>query len=247
MIAKARRVGVGVSCALWLGFTLANPVRADDAQPDPETRDRWVESPYAAHDTTGTNLRAGSAVGRVVHEDQRFTALGVTIAGGPRIGRFTLEGQYTYLGLSAPGPSSQHYGSVHRIGVMARADLLRFDSRVVGPNTLLAFYGEAGVVEQLHRWDRPGVYDRPREVWVDGGRSVAVIGFGFNLDLRLEQPRGFPNRVGWQLGWQLTASDRHDADPMMICKGVSCAASHTIRPPTRDTSTLLTSTIAFTW
>lgn len=247
MNAQARRIGIGVSCGLWLGFTLAGPARADDAQPDQEIRDRWVESPYAAHDTTGANLRVGSAVGKVVHDAESFTALGVTIAGGPRMGRFTAEGQYTYLGLSAPGPSSQHFGSAHRLGVMARADLIRFGSTVVGPNTLLALYGEVGVVQQLHRWTRPGIYDRAREVPLDGSRRFAVVGFGFNLDLRLEQPRGFPNRVGWQLGWQMTASDQHDPDPRMICKGVTCRTSTTTRPPSRDTATLLTSTIAFTW
>ncbi len=210
---------------------------------------RWVDSPYAPHDTSGTNLRLGSAVGRLVHDDERYTALGLTIAGGPRMGRFTLEGHYTYLDLTAPGPSSQRFGSAHRLGVMARADLIRVGSRVVGANTLLAFYGEAGLFHQLHRWLRPGVYDRPREVSLDGGRAGAMLGFGFNLDIRLEQPRGFPARVGWQFGWQMTLSDEHEPGPTMICRGVSCLMQTTTgsRPPIRDRSMLVTSTIAFTW
>ncbi|HVV82811.1 MAG TPA: hypothetical protein VHE35_07010 [Kofleriaceae bacterium] len=278
-----------------LGFTLAGPARADDAQQQPCTpsdhtppcggpetslsgiggqqlvggpgadtsypeltgdddstpasdADRhWVESPYAPHDTTGANLRLGSAVGRLIHDDHRYTALGVTVAGGPRMGRFTLEGHYTYLQLSAPGPSEQVFGSAHRVGLMGRADLVRLDSHIVGANALLAFYGEAGMMHELHRWLKPGVYER-REVSRDGGRTGAVVGFGFNLDLRLEQPRGFPNRIGWQLGWQMTASDEHDPDPTMICKGVSCLMQTTAtHGPTRDTSMLVTSTIAFTW
>ena len=240
MHAKARGLGVGLACALWLGFT---PAEADEAQ----GRERWVESPYAPHDTSGANLRLGSAVGRVFHHDQRFTALGLTLAGGPRMGRFTLEGHYTYLELSAPGPSSQRYGAAHRLGVMGRADLVRLDSHVVGANALLALYAEAGLVHQYHRWLRPGPYDRQREVALDGGRPEAIAGFGFNLDFRLEQPRGFPNRVAWQLGWQLTSSTEHAADPTMICKGVACAVSNTSRAPTRDRSMLVTSTIAFTW
>lgn len=222
---------------------------AEDGDDDDAPGRRWVDSPYAPHDTTGANLRLGSAVGRLVHDEQRYTALGLTIAGGPRMGRFTLEGHYTYLDLTAPGPSSQRFGSAHRLGVMARADLIRVGSRVVGANTLLAFYGEAGLFHQLHRWLRPGVYDRPREVSLDGGRAGAMLGFGFNLDIRLEQPRGFPARVGWQFGWQMTSSDEHEPGPTMICRGVSCLmqTSTGSRPPIRDRSMLVTSTIAFTW
>ena len=216
---------------------------------DLDDRSRWVDSPYAPHETTGANARIGSAVGRLMHDDRRYTALGLTIAAGPRMGRLTLEGHYTYLDLTAPGPSSQRFGSAHRLGAMARADLIRLGSHVVGANSMLALYGEAGLFHQLHRWTRPGVDDRPREVSVDGSRSGALVGFGLNLDVRLEQPRGFPARVGWQLGWQMTASDEHDPGPTMICKGVSCLmqATTTMRPPTRDTSMLVTSTIAFTW
>lgn len=278
MIANPRNLGSGVGLALCLAFTLAPSARADDAQgpnqPSPlwaddpqllpptgdgqlvtgddepdEPERRWVDSPYAPHDTTGANARLGSAVGRLVHDDRRYTALGLTIAGGPRMGRFTLEGHYTYLDLTAPGPSSERFGSAHRLGAMARADLVRLGSNIVGANSMLAVYGEAGLFHQLHRWTRPGVDDRPREVSVDGSRSGALVGFGLNLDVRLEQPRGFPARVGWQLGWQMTSSDEHDPGPTMICKGVSCLMSSTTttRAPTRDTSMLVTSTIAFTW
>lgn len=288
MIAKARSVGVGVGCALLLGFTLAPSARADDAQrlgrdgvplwsDDPSllpapgdaqrivgppgalddddgggldgaARDRWIDNPYAPHDTTGANVRVGSAVGRLIHDRARYTALGMTIAGGPRMGRLTLEGHYTYLDLTAPGPSSQRFGSAHRLGVMARADLVRVGSRIVGANSLLAIYAETGLVEQYHHWLRPGVHERPRPVAVDGSHAGAIVGFGFNLDFRLEQPRGFPSRVGWQLGWQLTASDEHAPDPTVVCRGVSCLAQPVgTRATTRDTSMLVTSTVAFTW
>src|SRR5262249_34967405 len=158
--------------------------------------------------------------GRLVHDDHQYTALGLTIAGGPRMGRFTLEGHYTFLELSAPGPSNQQFGTAHRFGVMGRADLVRLDSHIVGANALLALYGEPGLFHQRPHWSKRDVYDQPREVSLDGGRSGAVLGFGSNLDFRLEQPRGFPNRVGWQLGWQMTASDEHAPDPSVICKGV---------------------------
>jgi hypothetical protein len=220
-----------------------------EAEAEDETRSRWVDSPYAPHDTSGTNARLGSAVGRLIHDDRRYTALGLTIAAGPRMGRLTLEGHYTYLDLSAPGPSSQRFGSAHRLGAMARADVLRLDSHIIGANSMLALYAEAGLFHQLHRWLRPGAYESPREVALNGSRSGGLVGFGFNLDVRLEQPRGFPARVGWQLGWQMTSSAEHDPGPTMICRGVSCLmqTTTTTSAPLRDTSMLVTSTIAFTW
>ena len=46
----------------------------------------------------------------------------------------------------------------------------------------------------------------------------------------------------------MTASDRHDPGPTMICKGVSCLMQTTPgRAPIRDSSMVVTSTIAFTW
>ena len=230
------------------GATDGWEARPHDADVEGDSAQKWSESPYAPHHTSGRNLRLGSAVGRLNHDDRQFTALGVTVAGGPRMGRFTLEGHYTFLDLTAPGPSSQHLGTAHRFAVMARADLIRLDSRIMGANSLLAIYGEAGLARQFHQWAKPGVYERPREVSLDGNRSGGVVGFGLNLDLRLEQPRGFPARVGWQLGWQLASSQEHAPDPTMICKGVSCLMQTTTgRTPTRDTSMLVTSTVGFTW
>jgi hypothetical protein len=245
MTAKARarrRWGV---LALWLGFTLPAVAWADEPQPG---TDHWVENPYAPHDTTGPNLRLGSAVGYVVHDAAQYTALGPTLALGPRLGRLTFEATYLYAALSAPGPSDLTYGSVQRLGVMARADVVRLGSHQVGPNSMLALYAEAGVAQQRYHFDHPVVSEHSRVLPADESRPTAVLGFGLNLDHRLEQPRGFPVRVGWQLGWQLTTEQRHEMSPAIECRGTECVARAAETPGTaRDASLLVTSTLAVTW
>ncbi len=242
-ISRLRRGwSLGVLC---LGFTLPATAVADEARPPSA---RWIEDPYEPHDTTGANLRAGSAVGWIIHDDKTYTALGGAISVGPRIGRFTLEAGYVFAELSDPGPSTMGHGNLHRLSVNARADLVRLGSRSLGPNSMLALYGEAGLARQFHHWYKPQAGQAMREIPVDANRSIAVFGFGLNLDHRLEQPRGVPTRVGWQLGWQLTASERADTRNTIVCRGPECIAGPIVpRVAGRDTSLLVTSTIAFTW
>lgn len=230
---------------LCLGFTVPGAAVADDAQPPPQ---KWIEDPYEPHDTTGPNLRAGSAVGWIIHDDKTYTALGGAISVGPRIDRFTLEAGYVFAELTEPGPSNLSHGSLHRLSANARADILRFGSHSLGPNSMLAVYAEVGLAQQFHHWYRPQAGQSMRQVPVDTNRSFGVFGFGINLDHRLEQPRGFPTRVGWQLGWQLTASDRNEMGNTVVCRGPECVAGPIVpHSPVRDTSLLVTSTIAFTW
>jgi hypothetical protein len=241
MTAIPRLLGLGLLC---LGFTLPSSAVADEAQPPPK---KWIEDPYQPHETVGPNLRFGSAVGWVIHDDKTYTALGGAISVGPRIGRFTLEAGYVFAELSAPGASTLAYGNIHRLSVNARADLLRLGSHTLGPNSMLAIYGEAGLARQFHHWYKPSYSEPMREIPLDHGRSFGVIGFGLNLDHRLEQPLGLA-RVGWQLGWQLTSSGREDPMNTVICRGPECVAGPVVpRSPVRDTSLLVTSTIAFTW
>lgn len=237
--------GLVVVC---LGFTLPGIAVAEKTRDTAEVRARWVDDPFQPHDTFGPNLRVGSAVGWMVHEDKTYTALGGALAVGPRLGRFALEAGYVYAELTEPGPSTQAHGNVHRLSINGRADLIRLGSRSLGPNSMLAIYGEAGVARQLHHWYKPSDNDASRVIPVDAGRSIAVFGFGLNLDHRLEQPLGFPSRIGWQLGWQLTASDRQEPASTVECRGPDCVAGPLVpRAPGRDTSLLVTSTIAFTW
>jgi hypothetical protein len=236
-----RGLGLGLLC---LGFTLPATAVADEAQ---RSAKKWIEDPYEPHETVGPNLRAGSAVGWIIHDDKTYTALGGSISVGPRIGRLTLEAGYVFAELSEPGPSPLRHGNFHRLSANARADLIRLGSRSLGPNSMLAIYGEAGLARQFHHWYRPNFGEPMREVPLDAGRSFAVFGFGLNLDHRLEQPLGLA-RVGWQLGWQLTTSGREDPMNTVVCRGTECVAGPLVpRSPVRDTSLLVTSTIAFTW
>ncbi len=248
-LARLDRVSVGITCALLLAVTGSGSAVADEPPLEEVSTDGWIDDPYQPHDTTGTNLRLGSAVGHLVHDGKSYTALGAAIAMGPRIGRFTFEADFLYVDLSAPGPSTLRYGNAQRLGVMARVDVLRFGPRMIGANSLLAIYAEVGAARQWHHWSRPGDREPQREVPVDSAISTGVFGFGLNLDHRLEQPRGFPKRVGWQLGWQLTSSQTREPDPMVVCRGPnSCIAAPSMpRPPGRDTALLVTSTIAVTW
>jgi hypothetical protein len=246
-LARLDRVAAGITCALLLTFT-GGGVAVAEEPPEELRTDGWIDDPYQPHDTSGANARLGSAVGHLVHDGKTYTALGGAVAVGPRIGRFTFEADFLFLDLSAPGPSNLHYGNAARLGVMARVDFLRFGPRIIGANSLLALYGELGAARQWHQWARPGEREPQREIPVDGSISTGVIGFGLNLDHRLEQPRGFPKRVGWQLGWQLTSSRTREPDPMMICRGPSCiAAPSEPREAARNTALLVTSTIAVTW
>jgi hypothetical protein len=242
------RVGAALSSTLLLLFTGAD-VAVAEAPPD-ALRDHptWVDDPYAPHDTSGANLRFGSAVGHLVHDGKTYTALGGAVAAGPRLGRFTLEADYLYLALTEPGPSSLRYGTAQRFGAMARVDVIRLGSRWLGANSMLAIYAEAGAARQWHSWRRPGALEAPRAVPVDRAAHLGVVGFGLNLDHRLEKPLGFPTRVGWQLGWQLTSTQTRAADPMITCRGVMCAAAPVPdATPRRNTALLVTSTVAFTW
>lgn len=243
---RLARVGAGITSALLLAFTGA-PSAVADAPPDAPRDPRWVDSPYSPHHTTGTNVRLGSAVGYLVHDTKTYTALGAAVAAGPRIGRFTFEADYLFLNLSEPGPSALRYGRAQRLGAMARVDVVRLGSRVLGANSMLAIYAELGAARQWHAWSRPGLRDPARAVPVDSAANLGVVGFGVNLDHRLEQPLNL-SRVGWQLGWQLTSTPSRLADPMVECRGGICAAAAPAPMATsRNTALLVTSTIAFTW
>ena len=219
---------------------------------------RWLISAIAAAPTpayatakpwaTTTARTAATASAAASCTATRALGIGAAVAFGPRMGRFTFEASYLYLALSEPGPSSLRYGQAQRLGGMARVDVVRLGSRVLGANSMLALYGEIGAARQWHRWGRPGANEPTRMVPVDAAATLGVIGFGLNLDHRLEKQLGFPSRIGWQLGWQLTSTPTRVSDPMVSCRGPTCAAAPSA-PTTvgRNTALLVTSTMAFTW
>jgi len=230
---------------VWLVFTGAGVGWAD---PQQVSSRHWIDDPYADHVTDGTLLRFGSAVGPVHVDDRKYTGLGATIAVGHRAGIISVDLEYTYLGLQDPGPSSLEYGRAQQLAVVGRVDVLRLGPRLVGANSLLSFYAEGALQRTMYHYYLPSQGETPRVVPSDNGRNQAAVGFGFWLDHRLEQPLGFPNRVGWQLGWRLAASPRDAPDQMVTCRGCLAApAGGMTTPKAYDAELIVTSTLDFTW
>ncbi|MGN6104644.1 MAG: hypothetical protein ACTHU0_06050 [Kofleriaceae bacterium] len=207
----------------------------------------YVEDPMAPHDTTGTTARAGTAVGFIYGEQLDVLALGGTFAVGHRWGRLALEAEYSYLTFQVKGPSSLRLGDGQRLGVIGRLDFLRIGPRYVGGNSLLSFYVEGGASVAWNDWYTPAWDEAARLVPADTKRVEGQVGFGIQLDHRLQEPIGFPHRIGWFLGWRMALAP-HEAEAASICRGSTC------RPVPRmteerftDRSMLFQSSVSVTW
>lgn len=224
-----------------LGFTGTGVAWADPATAD------YVEDPYADHVTKGTTARLGTVVGFIYGERQDVTAVGAAVAVGQRWGRFALESEYTYLGFQERGSSSLKLGVGHRLGVMARLDVIRIGPRYVGGNSLLSVYVEGGAAVAWNRWSRPNWDEASRLVQNDTERVEGQAGFGIQIDHRLQEPIGFPKRIGWFLGWRLALAP-HESDPASICRGESCKPAPMMTEPRyTDRSMLFQSSLSVTW
>jgi hypothetical protein len=240
-------LGITAPDASW-----ADPAQADDvdlAQADEIdlAHADWVEDPYAPHVTRGNTVRLGSAVGFLYGERLDVLALGATAAFGHRFGRFAIEAELDVLTLQAKGPSSQRLGDAERLGVVARLDVVRLGPRWVGANSLLALYIEGGAGVAWNHWYRPA-YDEPmRVVPEDTKRVEGQAGFGVALDHRLQEPIGFPRRIGWFLGWRLALAP-HETGAANICRGAICRVAPAM-PEQRftDRSMLFQSSLSVTW
>lgn len=240
-----RRFAPPLAALVWLGFTAPAAAWADSTRsPRP---DLYVEDPLAPHNTTGNTVRAGTAVGFIYGERLDVLALGGTVAAGHRFGRLAIEAEYGYLGFQVKGPSSLALGNGQRLGVIARLDVLRVGSRVVGENTLFAVYVEGGAGVAWNRWYTPA-YDEPsRVVPEDTKRVEGQAGFGLALDHRLQEPIGFPRRVGWFLGWRLALAP-HEPEAAYVCRGASCSRQAPMSTDrVTDRSMLFQSSLAVTW
>ncbi|MBX3154501.1 MAG: hypothetical protein KF773_00750 [Deltaproteobacteria bacterium] len=210
--------------------------------------DYYVENPLAPHRTTGQIARVGTAVGYLYNErlDDVF-AMGLTAAAGHRWGRLALEAEYTYLQYQVAGPSTVRLGHGNRLGAIARFDVLRLDSTIVGDNSLFAIYVEGGAGVAWNSWYTPGNSEPMRIVPSDSKRVEALTGFGIMIDHRLQEPIGFPHRIAWFLGWRVGMSP-HEAEPASICRGVECRPAPAM-PQDRfvDRSMLFQSSLMFTW
>jgi hypothetical protein len=225
-----------------LAFTGGGVAWADGAQPD-----FYIEDPYAPHHTTGSEARVGSAVGFLYHEPVDVTAVGASAAIGYRFGRLTFEAEYTYLAFQVRGPDDTPLGAGQRLAVLGRFDVVRLGPRIVGANSLLSFYVEGGVGTAWNHWFYPAYNQDSRLVPADTRRPEGQIGFGVALDHRLQEPIGFPHRVGWFLGWRMAMSP-HQPMVASICRGVSCRPVEMMDEDRLvDRSMLFQSSLAFTF
>jgi hypothetical protein len=246
-----RRFRFGVSALVCLGFTLDGVAWADSAQNDIPLPKRasYVEDPYAPHVTDGATVRLGTTVGFIYGERLDVSAVGLSVAGGQRFGRLTLEAEFDYLGFEQRDPPHAMLGSGERLGVVARFDMIRLGPHWVGPNSLLSVYVEGGAAQAWNNWyrasDLRGMQSR---VVPDNTRRVeGQVGFGIVLDHRLQEPISFPHRIGWFLGWRLGLAP-HDAETASICRGTTCRpASMMPEDSYTDRSMLFQSSLAFTW
>jgi hypothetical protein len=234
--------------ALCLGFTGSSIAWADGSH---DVEEKWVENPYQDHDTTGTEVRVGSLVGIMAVDGTEYTGLGGIVAAGHRWGRLALDAEYGYMEITEKGPSPLHYGTTHSLGVNARFEVIRLGSRVVGPNSMAALYVEASLARQLRIADQPSPLEMKPHLFPSGQSNLVSGGFGVMFDHRLEQPRGFPNRVGWQLGWRVIGSPRPEPNTYTTCRGAECTAASRSTGMgdigLGETSLELSSSIAFTW
>jgi hypothetical protein len=246
MAQKSRASALVALCLAVTGTTIA---WADESH---RVRDRWVEDPYEPHDTTGNEVRFGTLVAVLVVDGREFTGLGGMVSAGHRWGRVTVDAEYGYLEVTERGPSTLRFGAAHQLGVNLRLDVLRFGPRVVGPNSMAAIYVEGHAGRQHRVADPlPEIEGSSRSRMHGGASNQLASGFGVMFDHRLEQPRGFPNRVGWQLGWRIVGTPRPLPDSLITCRGDECSAARMTSEPMRfgvtETSLIVSSSLAFTW
>jgi len=202
----------------------------------------------APHVTNGTTARLGTVVGFIYGERVDVTAIGLATAIGQRWGRFALESEYAYLQFQERGPSSLGLGQGHRLGVIGRFDVIRNGPRIVGGNSLLSAYVEGGAGVAWNRWFRPAFDEPTRVVPDDAKHAEGLVGFGIEIDHRLQEPIGFPHRIGWFLGWRMAFAP-HETETASICRGgTSCRPAPMMTEPTyTDRSMLFQSSLSVTW
>lgn len=204
------------SLVLLLAFTGADVVWAETAHQDILPED---PEPKAR---IGPALRIGTAVGYSTFGSERVDTLGGTVSVAWQLGRVAVEADYGYFKLHEPLTTDERSGTVelgrfHRAGVSGKLDVLRLGRGVVGDNTKLIFWAEAGVGMQ-------------RGYFLTGEtfrRNDAMVGFGWLLDHRLERPLGFPSRIGWHFGWRLleTGDAKVSTVEKIACKSPVCNES----------------------
>jgi hypothetical protein len=231
------------------GVSWADPAQGEPAV-DPERFD-WVDNPYAPHITNGSTVRLGTAVGFLFGEPVDTMAVGVTAAFGQRFGRLAIDGELDALSLKARGQSDLTLGNAERLGVIARFDVIRIGSEHVGPNSMVAVYVEGGAAVAWNHWYAPTAKQAMRAVPDDTRGVEGQAGFGIEIDHRLQEPIGFPHRIGWFLGWRVALAPAPGTDTACRSTAESC---RTVAPPApasgdriTDRSMLFQSSLSVTW
>lgn len=240
-----RRFRIPHALIVCLAFTGGGVAWADNSHAD-----FYVEDPYAPHKTSGSEARIGTAVGFLYHEPVDVLAVGGSAAIGYRFGRIAVEAEYTYLAFRFRGPGDLDdipIGAGQRLAALARLDVIRLGPRIVGENSLLSIYVEGGVGTAWNHWYKPSYDEASRLVPADTRRAEGVMGFGIALDHRLQEPIGFPHRVGWFLGWRMSMAP-HQQMVGSICRGVTCRPVEMMDEDRLvDRSMLFQSSLAFTF
>jgi hypothetical protein len=218
---------------------------ADSAQGepevDPERRD-WADNPYAPHVTVGSTVRLGTAVGFLYGEPIDTLAIGLTTAIGQRWGRLAIEAEAAAFSLKARGASDRTLGNAERLGPIVRFDVIRIGSDHVGPNSMLAVYVEGGAAVTWNHWYHPSATEAPRIVPDDTRRVEGQAGFGIEIDHRLQEPIGFPHRIGWFLGWRVALSPVSGPDSACRAVDTSC---RTVSPQMPSSASLVERSMVF--
>jgi hypothetical protein len=215
----------------------------------------WADESQEAYVPQDTGVRGGTVVGYSSFNGDEYLTLGAAFAVGHRFGRITIEAEYDYLTLQSGGDQSVVLGTAHRLGVNARVDILRVGRRFVGKNSRVVLWGELGVGRQYTDWaagavdptlSRPDRDALSRQIGaMDQAppRPDAAVGFGWLLDHRFDQPRGFPARVGWQFGWRITGAEQlASITPVLACTD-DCMSPES----PADVSLLVSSSLLFSW
>jgi hypothetical protein len=154
---------------------------------------------------------------------------GPMIALGARVGPIVGEVDYAYLSFVDPETID---GGMHRLGVNLRADVYRDEDRPciagIACTRALTLYAELGAGMRYGQW----ALDAYRRAPADSDKQrEAHIGLGIAFDNQLH-----PHRLGWELGFRLTAAPRDDL--MLACRGGSCGADGIDRSGKLDYSLL---------
>jgi hypothetical protein len=202
----------------------------------------------APHVTNGSTARLGTVVGFLYGERVDVTAVGLAAAVGQRWGRLAIDAEYSYLAFQARGPSSLSLGEGHRLGVLGRFDVVRLGPKIVGGNSLLSVYVEGGADVAWNLWYRPSFDEPQRLVPEDSKHAEGVVGFGIEIDHRLQEPIGFPHRIGWFLGWRMAYAP-HQTEAAAICRGGTSCRPAPMMPESSftDRSMLFQSSLSVTW